>query len=298
MRTQKRFTPALLQRFKRQERGIGTFQDYIPWHRVGRGDPASQGRSHLQMWKARQREMLSDGERDCLAFASMFKDIIDVREQHPLQQISSRHERLLYDISAGDHLFLGTVDIAKQLGFKHPTLTEGGISELWQMTTDQLLVLKAATAPLELIAIAYKPDNKNLTKRKRQLLEIEKTYWDIRGVTWLLITPETFDESVQLTLRRAAPWGLGTATTEDERAVAIHIAHRACWHTFNFLIHEIKNALGDLDLAQRAFWQAVWIGDICMDLRTGWRPHHPIKFLSPEAFRALNPISSRRSSWN
>jgi len=298
MRTQKRFTPALLDRFKRQGRGTGTFEEYLPWHRVGRGDPASSGRSHLQMWKARQREMLSDGEGDCLAFATMVEDLIDVREQHPLQQSSSRHELLLYDISTGDQEYPGTVDIAKQLGFKHPVLTEAESSELWQMTTDQLLIRKPATGPLELIAIAYKPDNKKLKKRKRQLLEIEKTYWDVRGVTWLLITPDTFDESVQLTLRRAAPWGLGVPTTKADRAVAVQIANRTFGHSFTFVIHEIKSALGDMDLAQRAFWQAVWMGDICMDLRTGWRPHHPIKFLSQQGFRELNPILSKRTSWN
>ena len=62
MRTTKRFTPAVLDRFKREGRGTGIFQDYIPWHKVSRGDPASSGRSHLVIWRSRLRELLSDGE--------------------------------------------------------------------------------------------------------------------------------------------------------------------------------------------------------------------------------------------
>lgn len=298
MRTQKRFTPSLLQRFDRQGRGLGTFQDYVPWHRVGRGDPASEGRSHLMCWKGRQREMLSDGEWDCLAFATMLNDLLDAREQHNLSLEAGPHELALYDVSSSHSAYPGTVEIAERLGYKHPCLSEDGTSELWRMTTDQLLVLKPLAGFVELLAIGYKPDRKTLTKRKRQLLEIEMAYWHARGVTWLLITPDLFEESVGLTLRRTAPWGLGIPTTEEQRQVASQIVTLTLGHTFTFTLNEIKGALGSMELAQCALWQAVWNGDICMDLRVGWRPHLPIEILSTEDFRALNPVLSRKTSWN
>ncbi len=62
MRTEKRFTPKVLERFRREGRGTGTYSDYTPWHRVSRGDPSSKGRSHLIVWMDRQRELLSDQE--------------------------------------------------------------------------------------------------------------------------------------------------------------------------------------------------------------------------------------------
>jgi hypothetical protein len=298
MRTQKRFTPALLERFIRIGRGTGTYHDYIPWHRVGRGDPSSMGRSHLMMWHERQRELLSDGEWVGLLFSTMIGDLADVREQHKLEPEGGPHELALYDVRYGGQNFAGTLAIAKNLGFKHPRVNGDGISDDWRMTTDQVLVLRRPSGDLELLAVAYKPNNSELTKRNRQLLAIEKAYWDARGVVWILITPELFSEPVGVTLRRAAPWGLGTTVSTSDIAVAVHAVNQTLGHTFTYTLDSITRVLGDKDLAQRAFWQAVWSGVLPMDLRTGWRPHLPIKLLSPDDFASLNPVISRRTSWN
>lgn len=279
-------------------RGTGTYQEYIPWHRVGRGDPSSMGRSHLMMWRERQRELLSDGEWVGLLFSTMIGNLADVREQHKLVPEGGLHELALYDVHFGGKEYPGTRAIAKQLGFKHPRVNGDGISDDWKMTTDQVLVLRHPSGQLELLAVAYKPNDSKLTKRNRQLLAIEKAYWDARGVTWILITPELFAESVGLTLRRKAPWGLGTAVSTSDIAVAVHAVDQTLGHTFTYTLDSITTVLGDKDLAQRAFWQAVWTGAIPMNLRTGWRPHLPIELLIPDEFVALNPVLSRRTSWN
>lgn len=73
MRTTKRFTPHVLDRFRKLGRGTGTYQNYIPWQRVGRSDPSSMGRSHLQMWNGRQRELLSDQEWVGVFFPFLFE---------------------------------------------------------------------------------------------------------------------------------------------------------------------------------------------------------------------------------
>ena len=298
MRTQKRFTPALLERFVRQGRGTGTYKDYLPWHRVGRGDPASLGRSHLMMWRERQRELLSDVEWVGLLFTTMISNLADVLEQQRLSLEDGPSELALYDVRYGGEHYPGTLAVAKSLGFKHPRVNGDGASDDWVMTTDQLLVIRLPSGQLELLAVAYKPDSKKLTKRKRQLLAIEKAYWDARGVAWLLITPDLFAESAGVTLRRAAPWGLGTTVSTPDIATTVHAVNHTLGHTFTYTLDVITAALGNKDLAQRAFWQAVWTGAIPMDLRTGWRPHLPIKLLSQDEFVALNPVASRRTSWN
>ena len=297
MRTQKRFTPALLDRFTRIGRGTGTYQDYIPWHRVGRSDPSSVGRSHLMMWRERQRELLSDGEWVGLLFATMIDNVQDVREQHKLPLDDSTIELADYNIRYAGRIFPGTRSIAKKLSFKYPRVNGNGRSEDWVMTTDQVLVLKLPSGHLELLAIAYKPDSAGLTKRNRQLLAIEQAYWAARSVTWLLITPELFSKSVGLTLRRSAPWGLGSPVTSFAIGAAKSVTAQTLGHTFTYMLDTLEDLLGGKDLAQRAFWQAVWTGAIPMDLRTGWRPHLPIQLLSPENFSSLNPVASRRSSW-
>ena len=158
MRTTKRFSPTVLARFVRLGRGTGTYENYIPWHRVSRSDPSSCGRSHLQMWQGRQRELLSDGEWVGLFFAITLKNLLDLKEQFPLSLESIQHELSAHRADVSPTLYPGTVEIANRLGYKHPKTNEKGNSAQWIMTTDLLLVLQTPTKNLELLAISFKPD--------------------------------------------------------------------------------------------------------------------------------------------
>jgi hypothetical protein len=298
MRTQKRFTPKLLERFERDGRGTGTFQDYVPWHRVSRSDPSSDGRSHLKIWRKRQLELLSDGEWDGAHFVTLLPNVLDVREQLKLSLEEGPHELAEYDARYAGQLLSGTISIANQLGFKHPLVTGNGRSSDWVMTTDQVLLLKSPNGQLELLAISYKPDHLSLSKRDLQKLAIERAYWTVRSVQWLLITPDLFEKSVATTLRRAACWGLGSAVNQSEICSATKVVADTLGHTYTYTLYTLADKLGNKELAQRALWQAVWSGAIPMDLRRGWRPHLPIELLSLESFLALNPVAYRRSSWN
>lgn len=297
MRTQKRFSPTLLERYKQIGRGSGTYETYIPWHRVGRSDPSSMGRSHLMMWRDRQRELLSDGEWVGLLFSTMLNNLVDVREQHNLSLEDNPFELADYDIRFAGSVCPGTRSIAKQLGIKHPRVNGGGRSDDWVMTTDQVLVLKTPTGDLQLLAVAYKPDGSALKKRTRQLLSIENAYWSSRSVQWLLITPELFNEAVGLTLRRTVPWGLGFPVEDQAKNVAVEVVTKNPGHSFTYMMHMAADRLGDLDHAQRAIWQSVWNGSLPLDLTVGWRPHLPVRMLDLEDFVRLNPVASRRSSW-
>jgi TnsA endonuclease N terminal len=298
MRTQKRFTPALLERYEYIGRGTGTYQNYIPWHRVGRSDPSSQGRSHLAIWQGRQRELLSDGEWVGLLFSTMLTNIEDFREQQKLTLDDGASELADYDVRHSGQFLPGTRAIAQKLGIKHPRVNGGGRSDDWRMTTDQLIVFRSASGQLEMLAVAYKPDGSALKRRQLQLLSIEKEYWNARGVPWLLITPAMFDARVGLTLRRIAQWGLGTPVSDSAIALAVDTAMSTLGHTFTFVLDSLALQLGGIDIAQRAFWQAVWKGALTMELRIGWRPHLPIQLLSAVEFASLNPVASRRSAWN
>lgn len=297
MRTTKRFTPQLLERFRRQGRGQGTFEDYIPWHRVGRGDPASRGRSHLQQWNGRQRELLSDHEWGILLFSSMLTNLVDIREQFPLVQESNLHELSAYQHNGSRQHFPGTLEIAKNLGIKHPMTTGDGRSDTWTPSTDLLLTLKRADGAMELVAIAVK-ESKDLTKkRKKELLLLEQSYWAVRGVAWIVITPSQYDKRVALTLRMAMPWALGAAVSEADRQFASKTANQYSGLPLTQLLEKLSTSFGDIDRAQRAFWQGVWSTHIPLDLRRGWRPHQPVAFLDLEPFMSLNPIAMRRSAW-
>lgn len=298
MRTEKRFTPKVLERFIREDRGTGTYSDYIPWHRVSRGDPSSEGRSHLIVWMGRQRELLSDQEWGGLNFTGLVPNLVDLVEQFPISQDSAPHDLARWQVGCGLAQFPGTLEIAEKLGIKHPALKDGDESHVWTSTTDLLLVLRNQRGSLLLLAVSCKPSSA-LTKRAKELLRLEKTYWNLRGVEWLLITPEQYEKSVGLTLRRSSPWGFDEPASATAMRVACKVVSSAPWYSYSDVIQQLTDRFGGKTHrheAQRALWQAVWRGLLPVDLRRGWRPHHPLALISREAFVSLNPILARRSA--
>lgn len=297
MRTTKRFSPTVLSRFKKQGRGLGTFEEFIPWHRVGRGDPSSRGRSHLQMWRNRQRELLSDKEWIGLFFAISLRLLFDLLEQFPLSAEPAAHELLRYVVDASQTTFPGTIELAERLGIRHPTTSGSGITTTWIMSTDLVLVLRTASGKLELLAVSIKSEEDLENKRTKELLTLEREYWTARGVTWLLITPALYDKRVALTLKNTMPWALENFVSESDLQIAASISTELQGRSLTFAFERLTEKFGDRDYSQRAFWQAVWRGKVPLDLRRGWRPHQPIVLLSEEEFDLLNPIASRRSAW-
>ncbi len=297
MRTQKRHTPDLLDRFKANKRGIGTAVDYVPWHRVSRGDPSSHGRSHLLAWRGRHIELLSDLEWVACSFAIMAPGLIDLREQFPLSLEEAAHELAAYDISQSCHRYPGSRDLAQRLGIVHPRISGEGVQAPWVMTTDLLLTLQRADDQPELLAVACKCAQDIQSRRTVEKLRLEQAYWKARGVRWLLITPTLYEASVGLTLRRTIPWGLEREVPAAVRSIAVRVATACAGHTLTHALARIAEEVGALDLAQTAFWQAVWRGELTLDLRHGWRPHRPVVLMAHDDFYALNPIVSRRSAW-
>lgn len=297
MRTTKRFTPDVLRRFERQERGTGIESEYRAWHQVSRGDPASSGRSHLLTWRGRHLDLLSDIEWVSSLFAIMLRDLTDLRPQFPLSLDPAEHELAPYTIGYTSRLFPGTRELALQLGIKHPKVHGTGETTDWIPTTDLLLTLRTEKGP-SLLAVADKPSDSWSTRRKRELLSLETAYWQVRGVEWLLITPAQYSKAVGLTLRRTAPWALGPQATDTELDCVIEIARNLQFHSERRILETLCELLGDKHRAQCAFWQAIWSGQLPTDLDRGWRNHLPLRWLDAQAFHDQNPIASRRSAWN
>jgi hypothetical protein len=298
VRTTKRYTAELLDRFRREHRGIGIFENYIPWHRVGRGDPASRGRSHLIPWRERQREVLSDLEWVVLVFVTLMGDYVaDIREQFPLALNERHHELGDYDIDAQVLGLPGTLALARAMQIKHPRVRGTGLWSHWIMTTDLLVTLRDKQGRLSLLALSCKYDEDARSHRARQLLSIEREYWLAREARWLLITPSLFEEAVALTLRRVTCWAFEESCSAAHRRLAAEVTFQCPGRSLTFVLQRLQNALGSMELAQCAFYQAVWSGEIPLDLRRTWRNHVPPTLLSREAFLALNPVASRRTAW-
>ena len=300
MRTTKRFTPTTLDRFLREGRGLGAGLDYVPWHGVSRGDPASRGRSHLHLWRGRQQALLSDGEWDCLLFTSLNPTVKDSTEQRPLSLESAIHDLSAYMMVDPRRKYLGTLELAELLRIKHPITREGTDTKPWTFSTDRLIVYEhvgSCDKELSALAVGAKPHEK-LTPRERQLLLLERIYWQIRGIPWILFTRELYEPRVSDLLRSTAAWAFDKEAGEESLAIAqaTHRLHQASPLYIN--LQRLACKLGSMELAQRAFWQSVWHEALPIDMRMGWNLNFSFPLLFLADFRELNPITMRRSSWS
>lgn len=297
MRSAKRsMTPQLQDLFRRQERGQGTFETYTAWNRLRRSDPPSAGRSHLQPWSGRQVDLSSDLRLVGFLFATQLQELTDLREQFPLALKTSRHEISHYDVRHSAKECPGTLELARCLRIQHPRVGDDRTgSEPKVLTTDQLLTLRGHDGDLQMLAVSLRY---RAPKESRGRLGIERAYWEARDVPWLLITADQFDPAVALSLRRTACWALGEPVGEAHLAMAVAAARATRNHPLTETLRWLERKLGDLGTAQRALWQAIWIGRLPVDLNRGWRPQEPLRLIDEACLRACNPIASRRSAWN
>lgn len=250
------------------------------------------------MWRGRLRELLSDGEHLAQLFATMLADVDDVLEQCRLDTEDAAHLLTQYGEGNPWAVFPGTAQIAERLDIKHPVTRDRGATAPWIPTTDLVIIFRNPHGIREALAVAFKPKGWEESRRTSELLSLEQEYWAARSVPWLLVTPTLYDYRVPLTLRRIAPWGLGEAVSGESRQVAARVARELAGHSVTSVLNRSADLLGNLEVAQRALWQAVWLGELPVDLRRGWRPQIPLRFISHSEFSDLNPIASRRSAWN
>ncbi|SAK74391.1 Transposon Tn7 transposition protein TnsA [Caballeronia catudaia] len=160
-------TPAKEKRFMRELRGQGEGADYRPWLTVA--DVPSRGRSHrLSCEKTGYRTMHFLSDHEYAAFLEAWWDefVKDIREQYPIDLKS-------------------TLTIAGKLNVKHPTDPRTGV--LLIQTTDLLLTMRAFRSNPCHAAWAVKNRQQLADERTLEKLEIERRYWENRGVPWTLV---------------------------------------------------------------------------------------------------------------
>ena len=171
----------------KEKRCSGTGADYTPWTRAQEFN--SRGLcSVVPDWKTgRSVHLFSRGEHDAYLILRFNDRVEDIREQYALRLERRGDPADLYlepvldevgETYAGE--FDCTKEIAEAFGFRHPRNRFG----LCRMTTDLLLTM--AKGDYRYIAVSVK-GSRDLSRRDKEKLLIEKTYWMRRGVPWLLV---------------------------------------------------------------------------------------------------------------
>nr|WP_239588159.1 TnsA endonuclease N-terminal domain-containing protein [Gracilibacillus alcaliphilus] len=105
-----------------------------------------------------------------------FSDVVlDIREQFPLLPQEE------------------TIVIAEALGIKHPADPKTGDPIV--MTTDFLLTVDKGEGVFE-VAHTIKMKDKLLEERVLEKFEIEREYWERKGISWGIVTEEEIDKIV------------------------------------------------------------------------------------------------------
>lgn len=150
----------------KENRSKGTGNSYEPWIKVH--EFGSKGRStKIVGWKHnRIHHFLSDLELYYFLVLQWEENVIEIREQYPLLPL---HQ---------------TIFLADELGYAHPPRSR---KEKTILTTDFLIFIREGKQ-IKKIARTVKTLKDLYNPRTLEKFMIEKNYWDIKEVDWLVIT--------------------------------------------------------------------------------------------------------------
>lgn len=173
------WTEAKISRYIKEGRGQGELALYKPWLTIQ--DVPSSGRVHRFIgWKtSREHHLLSDLEFNYLCFCDWADNVIDIREQLPLDREV-------------------TLQIADNLGIKHPLDNKANTTIV--MTTDFFLTVREGSS------IVYKARTLKFEKdlndeRVIGKFEIEKCYWERQGIDWAIVTEKELPQTLLSNLK-------------------------------------------------------------------------------------------------
>ncbi len=210
-------------RFIKEGRGKGEGQDYKPWLKIQ--DVPSIGRSSrpYSHKTGREHHFLSDIENAAFFFYHWSDDVVDIREQYPIDRAV-------------------TQQIAKDMGVPHPADPQTGCQIV--MTTDLLI----NTLDMRLLARSVKPHD-SFDRRVLDKLEIERRYWELQSVDWGLITQHELPENRINNIRWAhelhsldslvVPY---SGYWEDRCKALINFLHQAGDITIRMMIDDLENS--------------------------------------------------------
>ena len=160
------FDEEKLTRFLKEGRGQGTGADYRPWLTVQ--DVSSSGRSSRIHSRKTDREhhFLSDIETALFLLLDWANSVTDIREQFPLDRDTTR-------------------SIARDMGVRHPADSQSQTDIV--MTTDFVVTMQIGDTE-KLIARSVKPTSQLDEIRTLEKQEIERRYWQAKGVGWGIVT--------------------------------------------------------------------------------------------------------------
>lgn len=166
-------------RLQKEGRGQGEGADYKPWIYVTDFSSRGKARPVPGLKVDRMHQVLSDPEYNFLLCAEWSPNVLDIREQFPLdREVSLR--------------------IANDVGLPHPNYDKTNVPMV--MTVDFLLIMQGENGqPFEL-AVNIKTDDAAEDRRTVNRLELQRAYFEALSTKHLLVFESRLPSSVCLNL--------------------------------------------------------------------------------------------------
>lgn len=185
---------------KRLKMGTGTGANYKPYIQVGEFGSLGTASKIIDWKHGRTVHLLSQGEVEAYFLLRWEDDVLDIREQFPLEE----------DI---------TLQLAEEFGIKHPSHKGKPVT----MTTD-LLVTKADGDHAYTVKTSL--DEIKVNQRTTEKLYIEKMYWKLKNVDYTIITKEQIDHQKAINIRDVVAHYNNMHYTDDISLLKQLIAHK------------------------------------------------------------------------
>lgn len=172
------FTAQTYLTWLKEGRGQGYGPDYKPWYRIQ--DVASSGLCHRikSVWTTeRETHLLSNLERDWFFVFDWSPLVVDIREQFPLLPLEE------------------TQAIATECGVRHPVEHRTKERHPVVLTSDFRLTLTVGEQKVDQIRTAKYASSLS-SKRVLEKFEIERRYWERRGVDWGIVTERDLSQTL------------------------------------------------------------------------------------------------------
>jgi hypothetical protein len=163
--TKPKWTEDKILRYKAEGRGKGKGANYIPWVKVTDFSSRGNSRRVFSHKTGRVHHLLSDVEWNLFLLLEFSGNVVDIREQYPLERDD-------------------TLPVAAQLGIKHPLYPHTAISEV--MTVDFLVTFQRKSA-LSLEAFSCKRTEDAEDARSMEKLEIERSHFNGCDIPYHLV---------------------------------------------------------------------------------------------------------------
>ncbi|MFZ7068795.1 TnsA endonuclease N-terminal domain-containing protein [Pseudomonas aeruginosa] len=239
--------------------GQGVREAYVPWIKI-RAFP-SRGTSHIVpgVKVHRAHHLLSNAEYHYHVILEHERSIIDIREQFPLLPAAETHA------------------IASSLGIRPPVYP--GTKNPQVLTTDFLITQASDMGSEKLVArsMKYVKEIESASKveqnRLLEKLEIERVYWERRGVEWKLVLYETLSQTRIRNLLILRSYALIPASLDSEKNISVMLEllskARVDELPLKTLLVKLSKAMYmEYKAVKFLFFYLAWTGKIKFDLNS------------------------------